>query len=115
ALTVAVVLLFPRITKKIPASLAAITVVFLLVIGFNIDTKQVQDIASVSGTLPPFHIPQIPFTLETLQIIFPYAAIMAAVGLTEGLLTLNLVDEITGRSEERRVGQEWSAGWATKQ
>lgn len=96
ALTVAVVLLFPRITKKIPASLAAITVVFLLVIGFNIDTKQVQDIASVSGTLPPFHIPQIPFTLETLQIIFPYAAIMAAVGLTEGLLTLNLVDEITG-------------------
>ncbi|MBA5245701.1 SulP family inorganic anion transporter [Marnyiella aurantia] len=96
ALTVAVVLLFPGITKKIPASLAAITVVFLLVIGFNIDTKQVQDIASVSGTLPPFHIPQIPFTLETLQIIFPYAAIMAAVGLTEGLLTLNLVDEITG-------------------
>lgn len=96
ALTVAVVLFFPGITKKIPASLAAITVVFLLVIGFNIDTKQVQDIASVSGTLPPFHIPQIPFTLETLQIIFPYAAIMAAVGLTEGLLTLNLVDEITG-------------------
>jgi SulP family sulfate permease len=96
ALTVAVVLVFPRITKKIPASLAAIAVVFLLVIGFNIDTKQVQDIASVSGSLPPFHIPQIPFTLETLQIIFPYAAIMAAVGLTEGLLTLNLVDEITG-------------------
>ncbi|MDF0720770.1 SulP family inorganic anion transporter [Kaistella sp. PBT33-4] len=96
ALTVAVVLVFPRITKKIPSSLAAIAVVFLLVIGFNIDTKQVQDIASVSGSLPPFHIPQIPFTLETLQIIFPYAAIMAAVGLTEGLLTLNLVDEITG-------------------
>ena len=96
ALTIATVVLIPKVTKKIPASLVAIIVVFLLVIGLNIDTKQVEDIASVSGSLPPFHIPQIPLTLETLQIIFPYAAIMAAVGLTEGLLTLNLVDEITG-------------------
>ena len=96
ALTIATVVLIPKVTKKIPASLVAIGVVFLLVIGLNIDTKQVEDIASVSGSLPPFHIPQIPLTLETLQIIFPYAAIMAAVGLTEGLLTLNLVDEITG-------------------
>ena len=96
ALTIATVVLIPKVTKKTPASLVAIGVVFLLVIGLNIDTKQVEDIASVSGSLPPFHIPQIPLTLETLQIIFPYAAIMAAVGLTEGLLTLNLVDEITG-------------------
>lgn len=95
ALTIAVVVLLPKITKAIPSSLVAILVVFSVVLLFNIDTKQVQDIASVSGTLPPFHIPDFPFTLETLQIIFPYALVMAAVGLTEGLLTLNLVDEIT--------------------
>lgn len=96
ALTIAIILIFPKITKAIPASLVAILVVFAVVLVFNIETKQVVDIASVSGSLPPFHIPNIPFTLETLQIIFPYGLIMAAVGLTEGLLTLNLVDEITG-------------------
>lgn len=96
ALTISIVMLFPKITKKIPASLVAIAVVFAIIMIFNIDTKQVQDIASVSGSFPPFHIPNIPFSMETLQIIFPYAMIMAAVGLTEGLLTLNLVDEITG-------------------
>ena len=95
ALTIAIVLLLPRITKVIPSSLVAILVVFGIVLFFNIDTKQVEDIASVSGSLPPFHIPNFPLNLETLQIIFPFALIMAAVGLTEGLLTLNLVDEIT--------------------
>ena len=95
-LTIAIVVLLPKITKVIPSSLVAIIVVFALVMLFNIDTKQVKDIASVSGSLPPFHIPNFPFTFETLQIIAPYALIMAAVGLTEGLLTLNLVDEITG-------------------
>ena len=95
ALTIAIILIFPKITKAIPASLVAIIVVFALVIGFNIETKQVADIASISGSLPPFHIPEIPITWETFLIILPYGAIMAAVGLTEGLLTLNLVDEIT--------------------
>lgn len=96
ALTIAIILILPKITKAIPASLVAILVVFAVVLIFNIDTKQVVDIASVSGSLPPFHIPEIPFTLETLKIILPYGLIMAAVGLTEGLLTVNLVDEITG-------------------
>ena len=95
ALTIGIIVFFPKITKAIPASLVAIIVVFAVVIVFNVDTKQVMDIASISGSLPPFHIPEIPFTLETLQIILPYGLIMAAVGLTEGLLTLNLVDEIT--------------------
>lgn len=96
ALTIAVVVLFPKISKAVPPSLVAIIVVFAVVLGFGIETKTVSDIASVSGGFPPFHIPQIPLNLETLHIIFPYALIMAAVGLTEGLLTLNLVDEITG-------------------
>src|SRR5690606_25121509 len=95
ALTIAITVLLPRFTKAFPSSLAAIIVVFLLVLGLQIDTKTVADIASVSGGFPPFHIPEIPLSWDTLEIIFPYGLIMAGVGLTEGLLTLNLVDEIT--------------------
>lgn len=94
-LTIAIIIFLPKITKAVPPSLAAIVVVFALVLGFGIDTKTVKDIASVSGGFPPFHLPRIPFSLETFQIIIPYALIMAGVGLTEGLLTLNLVDELT--------------------
>jgi len=96
ALTLAIVVFWPKITKTIPPSLVAIIIVSLLVFAFNIETKTVKDIASVSGGFPPFHIPAIPFSWDAFQTIFPYALIMAAVGLTEGLLTLNLVDEITG-------------------
>jgi len=95
-LTVVIVVVLPRITKAVPPSLIAIIVVYLIVLGFNIDTRTVKDIAAVSGALPPFHIPAVPLDIHTLSVIFPYALIMAGVGLTEGLLTLNLVDEITG-------------------
>ena len=96
ALTVSIVMLVPKLTKAVPASLIAIIVVFLLVFFLGIETKTVKDIASISGGFPPFHIPNVPVNWETLKVIFPYSLIMAAVGLTEGLLTLNLVDEITG-------------------
>lgn len=96
ALTIAIVVLLPRFTRAVPPSLVAIIVVFLVVLGFDIPTKTVSDIASVSGGFPPFHLPQIPFSLDALRVIAPYSLIMAAVGLTEGLLTLNLVDQITG-------------------
>lgn len=95
-LTMLIIWGLPKITKIIPASLTAIIVVSAIVIGFNIDTRTVGDIASIQGGFPPFHIPAIPFTLETLQIILPYALIVAGVGLIESLLTLNLIDEITG-------------------
>ncbi|MCS3796431.1 SulP family inorganic anion transporter [Niastella sp. OAS944] len=95
-LTVLIVIAFPKITKAVPASLVAIIVVFLVVLGFNIETKTVKDIASISGSLPPFHIPIVPFTLDTLKVIFPYSLVMAGVGLIESLLTLNIVDEVTG-------------------
>ncbi len=98
----------PKLTRVIPASLAAIVMVSAAVIGFDIDTKTVGDIASVQGSFPPFHIPAVPFTFETLQIIFPYACIVAGVGLIESLLTLNLIDEITetkGRSNKECVAQ----------
>lgn len=94
-LTISIILFFPKITKAVPPSLVAIIVVFIIVLVFKIDTKTVRDIASVSGGFPAFHIPRVPFTFATLQIIFPFALIMAGVGLTEGLLTLNLVDELT--------------------
>lgn len=62
ATTVAITFLFPKITKKFPSSLAAIIVVFAIVLIFGIDTKTVGDISPISGTLPPFHIPVVPFT-----------------------------------------------------
>lgn len=95
ALTMLVIWGLPRLTKAVPSSLVAILAVSGIVIGFGIDTKTVGDIASVQGGFPPFHIPQIPFNIETLRIIFPYALIVAGVGLIESLLTLNLIDEIT--------------------
>lgn len=95
ALTIAITFILPKFTKAVPASLVAIMVVFAIVLIFKIDTKTVGDISPVSGSLPPFHIPVVPFTYETFEIILPYAVIVAIVGLTEGLLTLNLVDEIT--------------------
>lgn len=94
-LTIVIVYTFSKITKAVPASLVAIMSVFALVYFLGIDTKKVVDIASVSGSLPEFHIPLVPFTWETLSIIFPYALIMASVGLIESLLTLSMVDEIT--------------------
>ncbi|WP_144282456.1 SulP family inorganic anion transporter [Chryseobacterium echinoideorum] len=107
-LTIAIVFILPKLTKAIPASLVAIIAVFGIVYFFNIDTKKVVDIASVSGSLPSFHIPQIPFSLDTFKIIFPYALVMAGVGLIESLLTLNMVDEITntkGRSNREAAAQ----------
>lgn len=107
-LTMLIIWGLPKITKAFPASLAAILTIFGIVAFFGIDTKTVGDIASIEGTFPPFHIPQIPFTWETLSIIFPYAAIVAGVGLIESLLTLNIVDEITetrGRGNKEAVAQ----------
>jgi SulP family sulfate permease len=95
-LTMAIIWVMPRLTRAIPAPLAAIGVVAALVIGFGIDVPRVGDMASIKGTLPSFHIPTVPLTFETLRIILPYAGILAAIGLIESLLTLNLVGEITG-------------------
>lgn len=107
-LTMAIIFGLPKFTKVIPASLTAILVVFGIVAFFGIETKTVGDIASIQGGFPPFHIPSVPFTLETLVLIFPYAAIVAGVGLIESLLTLNIVDEITetrGRGNKEAVAQ----------
>jgi SulP family sulfate permease len=107
-LTMLIIWGLPKLTKAIPASLIAILAVFGIVVGFGIDTKTVGDIASIQGGFPPFHIPNVPFNFETLALIFPYAAIMAGVGLIESLLTLNIIDEITetrGRGNKEAVAQ----------
>ncbi len=107
-LTMLIIWGLPKITKAVPASLAAILVVFGVVVVFGIDTKTVGDIASIKGGFPPFHIPEIPFTWETLKLIFPYATIVAGVGLIESLLTLELIDEITetrGRTNKEAAAQ----------
>lgn len=107
-LTMLIIWGLPKITKAIPASLVAILAVFGIVVGFEIDTKTVGDIASIQGGFPPFHLPSVPFNIETLALIFPYAAIMAGVGLIESLLTLNIIDEITetrGRGNKEAIAQ----------
>ena len=96
-LTMFIIYIMPRITRIIPAPLAGIGVVAGLVIFFGLDVPRVGDMASIQGTLPPFHIPSVPVNWETLEIIFPYAVILAAIGLIESLLTLNLVGEMTGK------------------
>ncbi len=106
--TMLIIWLLPKLSKAIPASLVAILVVFGLVVGFDIDTKTVGDLASIKGSFPPFHIPDFPLSLETLRIILPYSAIIAGVGLIESLLTLNIIDEITetrGRGNKEAVAQ----------
>ena len=98
----------PKIGKIVPAPLASIVIVSALVIGLNLDTRTVGDLASVSGGLPIFHIPMVPFTWETLFIVLPLAFTLAAIGLIESLLTLTLIDEITesrGRTSKECVGQ----------
>ena len=93
--TMSIIHFLPRLTKAVPSSLVAIVVVTLLVLGFDLNTRVVGDIASIAGGFPVFSIPSVPYNLDTLFIIFPYAVILAAIGLIESLLTLRLIDEIT--------------------
>ncbi|PCJ81212.1 MAG: sodium-independent anion transporter [Bacteroidetes bacterium] len=94
-LSMAIIALMPRITKAIPGGLTAIVVVFGLAYGMGLDTKTVGDLASIRGGFPPFHLPNLPLTFETFQLILPFSVIIASVGLIESLLTLNIVDELT--------------------
>ncbi len=108
ALTVAVIYLLPRLTRAVPATLVAIVSVSLLVLGLDIDTRTVGDLGSIAGGLPQFSIPDVPLNLETLQIILPYSLILAAIGLIESLLTLNLIDDMTetrGRPNRESAAQ----------
>lgn len=107
-LTMLIIWGLPKLTKLVPSSLVAILTIFGIVLAFGLDTRTVGDIASIQGGFPPFHIPDVPFTFETIRIVFPFAVIMASVGLIESLLTLNIVDEITetrGRGNKEAAAQ----------
>jgi SulP family sulfate permease len=97
AATMAIIWVMPKITKVVPAPLAGIGVVAAVVIGFGLEVPRVGDLASIQGGLPSLHIPMVPLTWETFEIILPYAVILAAIGLIESLLTLNLVGDMTGQ------------------
>ncbi len=107
-LAVAIIMLLPKLTEAVPAPLVAILVVSAITLGFDLDVRTVGDMASIAGGLPQFSIPAVPLSLETLIIIFPYAFILAAIGLIESLLTLTVIDEITdtrGKGNRECVGQ----------
>ncbi len=104
ALTMAIMYILPKVTRAIPAGLAAIITISLMVIFGGLETRSVGDIADIGGGFPAFHIPAIPLNWETLSIITPYAVILAGVGLIESLLTMTVVDEMTGtRGQGNRV------------
>jgi SulP family sulfate permease len=105
------VVIAPKITRHLPPSLFGIALVTAAVILFDINTKLVKDIASISGELPSFHIPLVPLTLETLWIVLPYSLILAGIGLIETLLTANLVDKtIGGTTEPNKESMAQGAG-----
>jgi len=120
ALTMAIIFFLPKLTKAVPASLVAIVGVTALVHSLDLEARTVidfvkdmlpteqRDTATLAGELPSFHLPAVPFNLETLYIVLPTSIILALVGLIESLLTLTLIDEITdtrGRGNRECVGQ----------
>lgn len=108
AVTMLIIHYLPKLTRAVPSTLVAIVSVSLVVIFSDMETRTVGDLASVSGSLPTFHWPQLPFNTETLMIVLPYSVIMALVGLIESLLTLNLVDAMTetrGQADRESLAQ----------
>ncbi|GLK88451.1 SulP family inorganic anion transporter [Pseudomonas turukhanskensis] len=95
ATTMAIVYLLPRLTRAVPPALVAILAVGVAVFVLQLPTRTLGDMAHIAGGLPTFALPDLPWSLETLRIIAPYALLMAMVGLLETLLTLNLTDEVT--------------------
>ncbi|MBQ2262955.1 MAG: SulP family inorganic anion transporter [Loktanella sp.] len=104
----AIIYLFPLLTKAVPSPLVTIIVLTGLVMIFGWDVRTVGDMGALPDTLPVFLIPQIPLTLETLMIILPYSVAVAIVGLLESLMTQNIVDDLTDTKSNRNqecVGQ----------
>ncbi len=112
--TMATMVLLPKVTKAVPAGLVAIVVLSLVTVLFDLDTKRVADLGSIAGDLPSFHWPEVPLSIETFRIVLPYAAVMAAVGLIESLLTLSVLDEMSGeKGNANREAIALGAGNAT--
>jgi SulP family sulfate permease len=99
----AIIYLFPRLTRAIPAPLVAILVLSALAIAVGSDVRTVGDMGALPTALPVFALPQVPLTLETLRIIAPYALTLAMVGLIESWLTATLVDDLTDTPSDKNV------------
>ncbi|MBD0346927.1 MAG: SulP family inorganic anion transporter [Coleofasciculus sp. Co-bin14] len=99
--TLAIVYLFPRITKAIPSPLVAIVAMTIAAISMNLPIRRVGDIGAITASLPSFHLPHISLSLETLSILLPYSLPLAIVGILESLLTAALVDELTDTKSSR--------------
>lgn len=95
-LTMVIIQFLPRLTKVVPSTLVSIVTVTLMVRFMDISTKTIGDMAEISGGLPIFHIPMVPLSLDMLMTILPYSLVMAAIGLIESLMTMNLIDDTTG-------------------
>ena len=108
AITMAIIHFLPKITRAVPSTLVAIVIGTVAVLFLGLDTRTVGDISPIGGVFPPFHLPDVPLNLEMLKIVFPYAIVMALVGLIESLLTLNLIDDLTettGQPNRECIGQ----------
>lgn len=101
AVTLAIVYILPRFFTAVPAPLIAIVALTAVVIFSGIELRTVGDLGTISQTLPSFFIPDVPFTFETFQIIFPYALALSIVGLLESLLTSQIVDDMTDTESDK--------------
>ena len=108
AITMTIIHFLPKLTRAVPSTLVAIVIGTVAVLFLGLDTRTVGDIAPIGGIFPPFHLPDVPLNFEMLKIVFPYAIVMAMVGLIESLLTLNLIDDLTettGQPNRECIGQ----------
>jgi SulP family sulfate permease len=108
AITMMIIHFLPKLTRAVPSTLVAIVIGTLAVLFLGLDTRTVGDIAPIGGIFPPFHLPDVPLSIDMLKIVFPYAIVMALVGLIESLLTLNLIDDLTettGQPNRECIGQ----------
>lgn len=101
AITLVIVYVFPRFIKSIPAPLIAIIVLTTISIFTGAELRTVGDLGAITQSLPSFFIPDVPFSFETLKIIFPYSIALAIVGLLESLLTASIVDDMTGTESKK--------------
>jgi SulP family sulfate permease len=99
----AIIYLFPRVTKVVPSPLVSILVLTVVSVVFGLDVRTVSDMGELPSSLPTFLIPDVPLNLETLRIILPYSLPLAIVGLLESLMTAQIVDDFTDtRSDKNR-------------
>lgn len=101
AITLLIIYIFPKFTKAIPAPLVAIIILTVVALVGNYDLRTIGDLGQISQTLPSFLIPNVPFNLETLAIIFPTSFALAIVGLLESLLTAQIVDDMTDTDSDK--------------